>query len=339
MSGPSVYVPIGLLHDSRLTYSDMVLWMVMRLDANDNTITNVYSQSRLARRLGLARGTVINGMKRLAKAGWYDPEKPTAVVNRYVDSEKWLKISGELFTRENLRPRDIVIFCLLMGRGARNNQPATLRELAEYAHACPKTVSRAIKALQEDEWIIVIRVYKTAPGKYQLDSPSARNYRKWYNRTDNRLKRPSGHGEAIAQAMVALVAAPADFSANTRLSFLSNPDTDEFLEVDMWFPEYNLAVEFNGRQHYAPTEFASAEDVAKQQERDKVKAALLKAKKITLVVLTAADLSIDAVIRKLQGLVPLRDLRWHQALASYLNRIGKYYQQKTKRMQMQPQTT
>ena len=146
---------------------------------------------------------------------------------------------------------------------------------------------------------------------------------------------PGGHGEAIAWAMVKLALEPVTCCANARPDFLLNPDTGELLELDIWIAEHKLAVEFNGAQHYRPTTFASEEEVAKQQQRDAMKAALLEKNKIALAVLTAADLSVEAVRQKLEGLAPLRDLSLFQPLVSFLNRVGRNYQRKAQRLEAQ----
>lgn len=56
-----------------------------------------------------------------------------------------------------------------------------------------------------------------------------------------------------------------------------------------------------------------------QQRRDEIKAKLLKAKGITLIVLTAVDLSLDTIGAKLKAAgIPLCDLSPYASLANYV---------------------
>jgi hypothetical protein len=147
-----------------------------------------------------------------------------------------------------------------------------------------------------------------------------------------RLQRESGHGQSIALALVTLVAVPIRYCVNGRYDDLANPDTDELIEIDIFLPDYNFAIEFHGEQHFHPTSFASVEDVSKQQKRDVTKASLLKTKRKALVVLTTADLSVAAVTKKLQGLIPLRNLDLYRRLVDYLNGVGEAYQRAAQRL-------
>lgn len=61
-----------------------------------------------------------------------------------------------------------------------------------------------------------------------------------------------------------------------RPHFLINPATESTLELDCYEGSLRLAVEYQGRQHYyfTPKFHRTIEDFQKQQERDKLKAAL-----------------------------------------------------------------
>lgn len=335
----SVRVPISLLLDELLKNSDRLVWMMIQLDSMDETLSAVdlYSPTRLAKRTRLARSTIYTSLDRLETAGWYTPNgddgTPQALVNYHLDLSRWVYMSAELLTSK-LKSRDIVMYGLLKDENYQRELGGqfTYRGLANYTRHCVKTVRRAIHALVQDDWLNTWQKRKSqmAPYEFTLDTPSAKYCREQIEVTKMRLSRSGGHGEAIAMAMVRLVVESSECWANTRPGWLVNPETKELMEIDICFPEHRLAVEFNGPQHYHPTSFASAEDVAKQQNRDKVKAEILREKGFHLVVLTADDLSIDAVINKLQGLVPLRNLRWYGQLVDYLNYVGECYQRKAR---------
>jgi hypothetical protein len=73
--------------------------------------------------------------------------------------------------------------------------------------------------------------------------------------------------------------------------------------LDIWMPEYNIAVEYHGRQHYEPIEFFGGEDgFIKTQERDRRKIALCKEHGVKLIVINEeSDLSL--LISKIQSLI------------------------------------
>jgi len=335
-----VRIPVVLMLDPRLTVHDKLVWMVMRLDRLDSAIPedDRYSPTRLGRRTGLPRSTIYNAKKRLEATGWFTSRnaegKPEAIVNYDLTKPRniWVTMPAELLLSD-LEPRDIVTYGVLKDNDycRRQQEKFTYRSLADYMGRCAKTVRRAIQALVQGSWMTTSQERKSrkAPYKYDLDTPSNRYCREQIELTRNRIKRGNGKGEAIAAAMVKLVLEPSECLANARPDWLTNPETHEPLELDLWFPVYKLGVEFNGPQHYQPTSFATIEDVMEQQQRDALKAEIMQKLGFNLVVLTAADLSIKAVIQKLQGLAPLRpNLRWYRSLIQYLNDVGMDYRQK-----------
>jgi hypothetical protein len=99
--------------------------------------------------------------------------------------------------------------------------------------------------------------------------------------------------------------------------FLVNPQTGERLEFDRFYPP-NWAFEFHGAQHDGPTERSSQAEVEAQQLRDLIKAGICVYRGIHLVVIRAADLSLDGMIKRVGGSMPLRDLTGQEALIDLL---------------------
>ena len=63
------------------------------------------------------------------------------------------------------------------------------------------------------------------------------------------------------------------FEYHKKLKEIS--DIDYAYSVDFWLPKYNIAIEYNGNQHYAPARFGGIDleraerNFARQQERDR----------------------------------------------------------------------
>jgi hypothetical protein len=72
---------------------------------------------------------------------------------------------------------------------------------------------------------------------------------------------------------------------NIRPSFLRNPETGKFLEIDCYDPEYRIAVEYNGIQHYVfPSAFHKSEkEFHDQLYRDRLKKKLCEENDVYLI--------------------------------------------------------
>jgi hypothetical protein len=58
--------------------------------------------------------------------------------------------------------------------------------------------------------------------------------------------------------------------------WLRNPRTDYLLEIDIWFPDIKLAIEYDGKQHFMPNAFFGGEEELKDtQLRDQSKNELI----------------------------------------------------------------
>ncbi|AKU37439.1 hypothetical protein [Scale drop disease virus] len=71
-----------------------------------------------------------------------------------------------------------------------------------------------------------------------------------------------------------------------KTRFLKNPATGHQLELDCYCPQLKLAVEYNGRQHYAYVKYFHGENKSKyteQRYRDEIKKLLCKDRGIKLI--------------------------------------------------------
>lgn len=73
--------------------------------------------------------------------------------------------------------------------------------------------------------------------------------------------------------------------------------------LDIWIPEYNIAIEYHGRQHYEPVDFFGGEDTfLKTQERDKRKIKLCEENGVNLIVINERS-DLDLLIVEIESLI------------------------------------
>ena len=123
-----------------------------------------------------------------------------------------------------------------------------------------------------------------------------------------------------------------EFEDDAAPGFLVNPFTDERMELDRYYPG-QVAFEFNGQQHYEPTEFSTAKEVGKQRVRDHIKAWICEDRGIPLVVVHAEDLTLKTMLNKVSNCLPVRDLRNSGLIVRYLEKTSWGYRQATLRHQ------
>ena len=75
------------------------------------------------------------------------------------------------------------------------------------------------------------------------------------------------------------------------------------MELDFYFPDFNIAIEFNGDQHYFATDLSS--DPSQQRKRDGRKKYLCRERGVKLITLKAIDLIAQRLLRKFKRELPL----------------------------------
>ncbi len=316
--------PVLILQDKQLTDLDKRIWLIMWLDRKNKNIDDLVSPTRLAKRAGCSRDIIYDCLKRLASAGWYQAQQPILAPLSHL--EEWVSIRADLLTSHELKSRDIVLHSILKGKSFRRPEcKFTYQALSQKIGRCVKTVRRAVQALNEIHWINIEQKNRLAPIKFTLDHPHAAYCRKEIASLDDRFRYTPYLGQEIAVAMTTFLLEPVKYQVDTGLSLLPNPETSLLLRVDLYIDQYKLAMEFQGQQHFQPTDFSTAKEVARQQKRDAIKAQLLRDNNINLIELTAEDLYLQTIRDKLQGLAPLRDLRGMEPIARYLEEASRRY--------------
>lgn len=92
-----------------------------------------------------------------------------------------------------------------------------------------------------------------------------------------------------------------------RFGWLINPKTGKRLVVDGYFEEYNLAIEYNGRQHYEVVSFIrndSPELLEIRKERDAIKYKLLEENNVRLLIINYNEsTSRKELIKRLSNII------------------------------------
>lgn len=97
----------------------------------------------------------------------------------------------------------------------------------------------------------------------------------------------------------------AEFS-NTKVVQHGKPTWLGRQHFDIWFPNWKIAVEYHGKQHFEPVEFFGGEEAFRNSvERDRRKATLSKKHSVELLIVTEAD-NHDDIVREIKNIVEKR---------------------------------
>ena len=319
MKSAVVKVPGALLLDRDLAQSAKLLWVARQLAASmgqDEARSGLLSSLS-----GLSRHTVLDGLARLAAAGWTPANSPHRRPGAHVSLPDDLLLDPRPGVQAKLLYGTLQ---LLPGFDHPNGQ-FTYATLTNLTGVSPNTLTGAVTELAETGWIEVTRKNKVSPLHFLLCNPMEAHRQGQVALAAKRLEESDYVGEAIMREYLSLIVASDEFEDNASPGFLVNPFTGEEMQYDRYYPPH-VALEFNGPQHYAPTtRFPSPTRVRKQQARDYIKAGISHDRGITLVVIHAEDLTVARLQQKVAGLLPLRDLHGHRSLAAYLESVSRGY--------------
>lgn len=310
MTTAKVWAPASLLLDPDLTASLKLLWLIRRLYPEAGP-------TELAAHSGLAQNTVRTHLSRLTSQSWA--------------TERKALLPNALLTDRRLSAKSRILFGTLQLLPNYDSQAGqcTYLSLSNLTGQDLKTVRSAVQELTAAGWLQVTQTNQRAPLTFRLTHPNQPWLEAERARMEQRLKRATWTGEAIMREFLSLMVESDLYEENACPGFLINPFTHQPLEFDRFYPP-DVAVEFNGDQHYGPTElFPSAEDAARQRGRDLIKLATCLERGIKLIIIRPADLCLQGMQAKIGPLLPLRDLRDRQELVGYLERLGRRYLRKS----------
>lgn len=295
-----VQVPICLLSDPDLTPAAKVLWLALQTDPPPA------SPGKLAANTGLTIPTVRKHLSHLtASLSFAGPQ---------------VSVPADLLRDKRVRPGAKLLYALLR---TLPQTAFTYASLSAHARVSVPTARQLVRELAAAGWLQASQVNQLAPVEFTLTTPSLDQRSANVALARARLTEAGFEPEAIMKEYLSLLIASDEFEDNARPGFLVNPQTDERLELDRYYPP-GVAFEYNGQQHYRTTKrFPNPRKVAAQQTRDLIKEALCARRGIRLVVIHREDLTLERMRQKVGTLLPLRDLRDHEALIHFLGQVDK----------------
>lgn len=238
---------------------------------------------------------------------------------------KQITIGGKLLEDPRLPlGAKVLYFALLYLSDGRGRCQPTMRQLRQLTGIRSlSSLRHYLKLLEQGEWLRT----ESLPKHRRLYIPRD-PYREARLRrlavVEQNLKAAPHKGEAILREIVVELVDCGEILFNARASYLVNPLSDQPLEYDILCGR--VALEFNGPQHYGPTEKHPDPDAArKQRSRDLMKQALSTQNNVHLVVITPEDLSFETVSKKLKGLLPLRPIDPGDPVIQFLRKMAQSY--------------
>ncbi len=349
-----VMVPHEMLCSRQLTASAKLLWVFLRADQGktdrgrtelgitdhsrsdqgnrdrDTRDIQRRSPSNIAALIGVAKSTVYRAIAGLADGGWCSPDGTLAMNG----GRELTSIPMALVTDATLRPQARVLYGVLQksfNHGKKQGR-CTYARVRAITGLHVRTVKRALMELAGAGWLQMSQENQLAPIRFTLCNPFLDRQRAAVAAAKRRIKRAPFRGEALMREYLTHLVDSEDFEDDASPGFLVNPASGERMQLDRYYPP-KVAFEFNGPQHYGPTEKYSAEEAQKQRARDLMKIGTCVLKEIKLVIVHPEDLTADRIREKVGAALPLRPLSDKDPLIQYLESLSRTYRRQARRIE------
>lgn len=330
MKAANVRVPRRLLLDPDLSPTSKVVWMALQLVTTGSATRCCYTHvAKLAR---VSRPTVYKAVRQLAVAGWY----PFYSLEQ-IEQQPWIRIPTHLVTDATIPANAKVLYGMIIAhRRDLQAEPKgkqvyfTYSSLAELIGWHRRTIAKAIEVLVASGWLALERRGRRSQARCESRDPRLAPSEAEVERMKRRLASASFRGEAIMREYLSLLIDSEEFEDDASPGFLVNPLTDQRLQLDRYYPP-GVAFEFNGPQHYGPTERFTLEESHQQQARDLIKIGICATRGITLKIVHASDLTLPKMREIVGHLLPLRDLTYEGPRISYLEQVAQSYRRSARR--------
>lgn len=297
-----VRAPAQLLASSELLPSARLIWLVA-WHRDD------WSPATVERYSGLARSTVLRGLALLKASGW---------LGSSTRAGRKAEVPGALLTDQRLGINARLLYGVVQLAGS----AFTYAELSTMAGMSINTVKRGIAELTKAGWLQITQQHKFAPVHVQTASPQVPRAKAEVELARQRVEEAPYRGEALMREYLSLLIDSDLFEDNASPGFLVNPFTEERMEFDRFYPPA-LAFEFNGPQHYGPTQ--RYPNAAQQRGRDYIKLGICTERGIQLTTIHPEDLSLKGMTAKLDNHLPQRDLTGRHELIRFLEAASRSY--------------
>lgn len=280
------------------------------------------SPSRLRRRLGPSRTTI-----RKAFAALKGPCRPQVPNDLIALSRLQVRVPKALITDKALPAQARVIYCILLGlhRLKRFDILSSFRAIARVVRLQARTVRRAVYALEQAGWLGIAQKNKHAPIRFSFPDPVQARQNAEVRRAKQYLKHNGLVGESLTRLWLDTLVVPSHYMDNCYPEFLINPTTNELLQADRYYVDYNVIVEFNGPQHDGATELFSHDEAQAQMERDRIKRQICARHKVPFIEVRPEDLTFDQLHELVDGVMPLLERRRDEPVVLYLEQESRRY--------------
>lgn len=317
----SVHVPVPLLLDHEIFSGAKLTWMLMRLlQAQSGSPP---SKLRLHHCSGLARTTIRRAIHHLSDAGWCTRDGLAVTQGQQAAT---VRAFSPLLTDRRVSAVARVLHPALRQFGYPTGQ-VSLGQLSTYIGMDYRTLKKAIAELVESGWLDLNDTSRRRPVSYTYRNPVALRFEATIDSVKKRLRAAPFIGEALMREYLTATIQSDEYEDDASPGFLVNPYTGERLQLDRYYPPH-VAFEYNGPQHYGPTQLFSAEDSVQQQGRDMVKSGLCKNRGVDLVTVHAHDLSSVGIQTLVGSRLPLRNLAEQEPVLAFLDSIARRYRAK-----------
>jgi len=297
-----------------------------------------FSYAELRKAMRISQNSLLKYLGQLQQHGWLQYRKAglRSVVVKVAQpvGMAFLRVPTDLLLEEDLPRGAIWVWSVIQRESGKALSYKDLQKMTGYTQP---TLSKYLRLLREREWLVGDhrRVNRFMAFHLQASNPreavrqaqikelekiiEAAKYREGYSQ-----------GQCIAARMLMLALEEGSVIENAELTGLDNPITGGKMHVDMLVPQFNFAIEFQGRQHDGPTKrYPDVEEYKSRRVRDLVKRGLAAELGITLITIRPADLSFQRIRELASRFVPIKkDLsdQWH--LIEYLEFRAAEYRRK-----------
>lgn len=322
----SVSVPLDQLLNPRLTAQQKLVWLYLQLDQNHVDEKLLYSPTHVERRIGISRPTIRKAFERLKQ---HSPQSLPPRLQRL--AKHTVQVSLELVTDKSLPAMARVIYPILVALSKWKDRFNSYRAIAQVLKLQARTVRRAVLELAKAGWLHVKQPTRRSPLSLTFHNPFQARRNADVLRAEQRLNKSEYKGETLALLWCDTLVDSDRYRDDHFPEAFVNPETGELLQADRYYLDYDVAIEFNGPQHYGATELFTQEQAQAQQARDKTKQDICKLLDIPLIIVHSEDLTLKRMQELLGKVLPLRKIDPREPMIRYLERVSLRYIKATAR--------